>query len=361
MKILYVDTEQVWRGGQEQLFTLMLGMKERGYSVCLAAPARSLLLRRASESQVRTFSFLQRSEWSPMALYRLHRIFRQERFDVVHFNTPVAVLLGGIVSWWKKTPVRVCSRRVNFPLRNRLSPIKYNQVLDGIITVSESIRGTLIAGGVWPELVSVVYEGVDVGWVDRLSPSAPVPNVNGLLVGTVAHLSEEKGHSTLLEAVSQLDPRFSDVTFLFIGEGELRDHLERQVRLMSLEDRVRFTGFRADPEAIMKTLDIFCLPSLSEGLSSAILAAMACRLPVVATRVGGIPELVADGVTGFLVPSRNPDELRQALSQLLSSVQLRRRMGHAGRVRIESSFTLKRKLDETETLYLKLLKSPHLQ
>ncbi len=356
MKILYVDTEQIWRGGQEQLFTLMLGMKERRHSVCLAAPAGSLLRRRASESQVRTFSFFQRSEWSPMALCRLHKIFGQEHFDVVHFNTPVAVLLGGIVSWWRETPVRVCSRRVNFPLRNRLSLIKYNRVLDGIITVSESIRGTLIGGGVWPELVSVIYEGVDVGWIDRLPPSAAVPRINGPLVGTVAHLSEEKGHSTLLEAVSQIDPRFSDVTFLFIGEGELREHLERQVRLMSLEGRVKFTGFRADPEAIMKTLDIFCLPSLSEGLSSAILAAMACRLPVVATRVGGIPELVVDGVTGFLVPSRNPDELREALSQLLSSAPLRRRMGSAGRERIESYFTLKRKLDETETLYLQLLK-----
>lgn len=361
MKILYVDTEPVWRGGQEQLFTLMSGMKQREHSVFLAAPPHSLLRRRATDSQIQTFDYLQRSEWSPMGLYRLHKILQREHFDVVHFNTPVVVLMGGTVSRWKNIPVRVCSRRVNFPLRNRLSALKYNWALNGIITVSESIRKTLIKGGVCSDRVSVVYEGVDINWIDRLSDSTSFQEITGPLVGTVAHLSAEKGHSTLLEAISQLDSQFSGVTFLFIGEGKLRTDLERQARRMGLDNRVRFTGFRTNPEALMKSLDIFCLPSLSEGLSSAILAAMACRLPVVATQVGGIPELVVDGVTGFLVPPCHPERLREALSQLLASVQLRRRMGQAGRNRVESSFTLERKWDQTESLYLQLLKSRHLQ
>lgn len=107
----------------------------------------------------------------------------------------------------------------------------------------------------------------------------------------------------------------------------------------------------------MKECDIFCLPSLSEGFSSAILVAMASSLPVIATQVGGIPELVIDGETGFLVPPNNVSQLAEALSQVLESESLRRRMGQAGRRRVERNFMLQRKLDQTEQLYLTLLGS----
>jgi glycosyltransferase involved in cell wall biosynthesis len=173
-------------------------------------------------------------------------------------------------------------------------------------------------------------------------------------VGVVAHLSPEKGHVTVLKAAARLRERFPDVTYVLVGGGERRQLLEERARALNVADRVLFTGFRKDSDAMMREFDVFCLASLSEGLSSAILAAMARPLPVVATRVGGIPELVVDGNTGLLVPAGRPDKLAEALAKVLSSSSLRRRMREAGRRRVAEYFTLDRKLDETERLYLEL-------
>jgi glycosyltransferase involved in cell wall biosynthesis len=173
-------------------------------------------------------------------------------------------------------------------------------------------------------------------------------------VGVVAHLSPEKGHVTVLKAAARLRERFPDVTYVLVGGGERRQMLEERARTLNVADRVLFTGFRKDSDAMMREFDVFCLASLSEGLSSAILAAMARPLPVVATCVGGIPELVVDGSTGLLVPAGRPDKLAEALAKVLSSSSLRRRMREAGRRRVAEYFTLDRKLDETERLYLEL-------
>ena len=354
LRIVYVDTESFWRGGQEQLYSLMVGIRQRGYGVELAAPARSPLASRAHEAGIPVHSFTQRSELSLRAAWRLARILGSRKVDLLHFNTPRPVLAGKLAALVSGVPILVASRRVNFPLRTRFSRIKYNCLLDRIITVSRSIERTLVQDGVRPERVSVVYEGVDLQSVDGLPPAPVLPVRSGLVVGVVAHLSPEKGHVTVLKAAARLRERFPEVTYVFVGGGERRRVLEERARALNVVDRVLFTGFRSDSDALMREFDVFCLASLSEGLSSAILAAMARPLPVVATRVGGIPELVVDGNTGLLVPADRPDLLADALAKVLSSSSLRRRMRNAGRRRIARHFTLDRKLDETERLYLEL-------
>ena len=356
LNILYVDTDRTWRGGQEQLFTLMLGIKKRQHQVWLAAPPDSPLSRKAQEGGIRIYPFLQRNELSLWAIFQLWNFLRRRDFDVIHLNTPRALLSGGLASKLCRVPLRVSSRRVNFPLRSPLSRLKYNWIQESVVTVSVSIRQTLIEGGVRPELIRVIYEGVDLDWIDAQQPP-PLVDAQGLIVGTVAHLSPEKGHHTLLEAAAQVIPRFPDVRFVLVGAGVMMSELKDKIHQLGIDDHVTLSGFRVDSEALMKNFDVFCLPSLSEGLSSAILVAMASFLPVIATQVGGIPELVVDDETGILVSSGNPDQLAQALSKVLESAELRRKMGQAGRRRVEEHFTLRRKLDETETLYLKLLAS----
>ena len=357
LKILYVDTDRVWRGGQEQLFSLILGIRDRQHQVWLAAPSDSSLSSKALQAGIETYCFGQRNELSPWAFLRLLKILRKQDFDIIHLNSPRPLVLGGLASKLCGVPLRVCSRRVNFPLKSPLSRLKYNWMQESIVTVSVSIRRTLIEGGVRPDLISVIYEGVDLDWVD--SQQAPVPDhVNrGLVVGTVAHLSPEKGHRTLLEAAPRVISRVPDVHFILVGGGALVSTLKARVEALGIQKNVTFSGFRSDSEALMKNFDVFCLPSLSEGLSSAILVAMASSLPIVATQVGGIPELVIDGETGILVPPDDADQLAVGLCKVLESPQLREKMGCAGRQRIEETFTLEKKLNETEKLYLSMLAS----
>ncbi|MDA2934197.1 glycosyltransferase family 4 protein [Acidobacteria bacterium AH-259-D05] len=357
LKILYVDTDRVWRGGQEQLFTLMSGIKKRRHQVWLAAPADSPLSSKAQQRGIQTFHFCQRNELSPWAIGKLWNFLRSRDFDIVHLNTPRSVLAGGLASKLCGVPLRVCSRRVNFPLRSPLSRLKYNWTQDGVVTVSVSIRQTLMVGGVRPDLIRVVYEGVDLDWIDSQESPSLGDVGEGLKVGTVAHFSPEKGHDILLDAAAQVVSKFPDVVFVLVGKGELLSELQEKIHKLGMEDHFLFTGFRLDSEAIMKNFDVFCLPSLSEGLSSAILVAMASSLPVIATHVGGIPELVIDGKTGILVSPNDAGQLAGALVQVVSSEKLRRKMGQAGRRRVEEHFTLKKKLDETERLYRTLLAS----
>jgi glycosyltransferase involved in cell wall biosynthesis len=358
LRVLYVDTETVWRGGQEQLFSLISGLRRKGLTPALAAPARSPLARKAEKSGILVLDFRQRSEPSLPAFFRLRRILRENPVQIIHFNTPTPVIPGSLAARLTGVPVVVCSRRVNFPLNSRFSLYKYNWLIDRIFTVSDSIRRTLVTAGVREELVEVIYEGADLDWIDKLAPSTLELPKNRFLIGVVAHLSQEKGHSTLLEAVHMLRHRtdLPEFTVLMVGDGKLRTELELSAKQLGLADCVHFTGFRGDSEALMKRFDLFCLPSLSEGLSSAILAAMAAGLPVVSTAVGGIPELVDDRVTGFLVPSGDSGELADRLARLLVSPELRRSFGAAGRRRIEDAFTVSRKLDATVAAYRKLLR-----
>ncbi len=359
VKILYVDTETVWRGGQEQLLGLMLGMQRLGIRIALATPAGSPLGRRSRDEGIEVVDFPQRFELSISAFFRFLGLLRRTGCGILHFNTPKPILVGCLAGRLVGVKVMVASRRVNFPLKTRLSVLKYNLLLDRVFTVSASIRATLVNLGVHAELVEVIYEGVDLATVDALQTDYRLPPaLKGPIIGTVAHLSMEKGHVTLLRAARMLKEKKLDFSLVIVGGGELREMLETLAGELGLTEQVMFTGFRPDSDALMKQFDIFCLPSLSEGLSSAILAAMAFGLPVVSTTVGGIPELVLNGETGYLVEPEDPESLAQALETLLCNLDARHEFGEAGHRRIESQFTQCQKLQATRDAYLRLLRDP---
>ncbi len=356
LKLLYVDTETVWRGGQEQIYTLISGMLQCGHRVWLASPPGAPLAARAKRAGANLLSFQQRFELSPVAAWQLLGFMGRHRFHIVHFNTPRPLLAGGLAASRSTFPrALVCSRRVNFPLHTRLSRLKFNLFMDRVITVSASIRDTLIHDGVRSSLVEVIYEGMDLRSIDSMPKALSWIADDQPVIGIVAHLSSEKGHSTLIKAVSLLLHSYPRLFLCVVGEGPLRTDLERLTSTLGASRNVLFLGFREDADSVMKSFDIFCLPSLSEGLSSAILAAMSNRLPVVATSVGGIPELVVERETGLLVPPRDPEKLARALHTLLASPDLRKQMGESGRQRVEAHFTLEKKIRNFERLYLELL------
>ena len=356
LKLLYVDSETFWRGGQEQIYTLITGMVQCGHRVWLAAPPGAPLAERAKRAGANLLSFQQRFEMSPVAAWQLLGFLRRHSFHIVHFNTPRSLLAGGLAASRSSLPrALVCSRRVNFPLRTRFSRLKFNLFMDRVVTVSASIRDTLIHDGVRPSLVEVIYEGMDLQSSDAVPRTSSWVADDRPVIGIVAHLSSEKGHSTLIKAVSILLQFYPRLVLSIVGEGPLRAELEKLTHSLGASRSVLFLGFREDADSVMKSFDIFCLPSLSEGLSSAILAAMGNRLPVVATSVGGIPELVTNRETGLLVPARDPERLARALRELLDSPDLRKRMGESGRRRVEKHFTLEKKIRNFERLYLELL------
>jgi glycosyltransferase involved in cell wall biosynthesis len=245
-----------------------------------------------------------------------------------------------------------------------MSRWKYRQV-DCFICASEAIRQMLVADGVPEARTVTVHEGIDL---DRVT-TAPRANLHEELflphqapvVGNVAALVPHKGQRHLVEAAALVVRKVPDARFVVAGEGELRQSLERQIREHRLEKHVFLAGFRPDVLSLHKAFDIFVMSSITEGLGTSLLDAMAAGKPIVATATGGIPEVVDDGVTGFLVQPRDNRGMADAIVKLLKDDDLRQRMGLAGLKRARERFSADRMLRETLRVYQRVALKPHVE
>jgi glycosyltransferase involved in cell wall biosynthesis len=171
----------------------------------------------------------------------------------------------------------------------------------------------------------------------------------------VGRLTSEKGHRFLISALAYLKQRFGDVRLAIIGDGPERDRLSQQAKQAGVSEKVLFLGLRDDVPVLLKCLDVFVLPSLYEGFGLVILEAMAAQLPVVATTVGGVPDLVTDRQTGILVPPANPQALAEAIAQGLESPALAQRLARNAYKFAQENCELERMIDATENLYREVL------
>jgi glycosyltransferase involved in cell wall biosynthesis len=210
-----------------------------------------------------------------------------------------------------------------------------------------------------PRRVFVVRNGIDLPVFDALAAKplqAPLPIAEGdVPVAVIGNLWPVKGHRTLLEAAARLKETLPRVKFLCAGEGPERQFLERRIAELGLADRVLLLGHRLDVPAILARAQAACLCSSAEGLSNALMEAMAARLPIVATAVGGNPELVRPGENGTLVPYGDPGALADALTALLADPVRAREIGQRGRARVEAELTLSRMAEGHGALYMRAL------
>jgi glycosyltransferase involved in cell wall biosynthesis len=356
LSFLFIDTERVWRGGQNQLLTLVKGLHERGHKIHLVCEPGTLLENHAREMEIEVWPLKIRSEAGFLSLLRLIPILRKIRPQILAFNTPKAILIGTVASRFVPVGVRIIFRRVSFPIRKScFTRFKYTWGIDCIVAISESIRSQLQIGGLPVSKIKTIYEGMDLSFYPKNLDRTPRRPGEPAVVGTVAHLSTEKGINFLIEAASLIPNVKEKLRFVIVGKGDCLPELKILARTKGLEDVFQFAGFHTNISQYMDTFDIFALPSLSEGLSSAILEAMAASLPIVATEVGGIPELVKNGDNGLLVAPADSAALARAIQQLANNPEVSRHMGLRGRERIEERFTLERKIMETERLCNALL------
>jgi glycosyltransferase involved in cell wall biosynthesis len=365
---LHIDTARTWRGGQNQVLLTVNGLLALGQRAALVAHPDGELRRRAEEG-LELIPLAPRSEVDLSAAWRLARVVRELKPDVIHAHDPHGVAMASLAlsfaaaSAHGHSPALVASRRVDFHLKgNSFSRWKHRQV-DCFVAASEAIRRMLVADGVPEDKTVTVHEGIDVEHV----VAAPAVNVHEAfwlphgapVVGNVAALVPHKGQRHLIEAARIVVTQVPDARFVILGEGELREPLERLVREYHLEKHVLLPGFRTDVLGCIKGFDLFVLCSVTEGLGTSLLDAMACSQPIVATRTGGIPEVVEHGVNGLLVEPRHDDALAAAIVELLKDRAQRRRMGEAGFARVSERFTLERMVAGTAAVYSRVAGIPH--
>jgi glycosyltransferase involved in cell wall biosynthesis len=291
--------------------------------------------------------------------YRFRDLLRSEQVDLIHAHEFDANVQGTAVAAYLGIPVVATVHGKHYfweKLRRRLA-YRWVSRRATMVTVSKDLKRFMVEKvGVFSDRITVLYNGVDLpptptlADIEACRKELNLPHTERV-VGVIGNLYPVKGHQYLIDAIPSVLEKYSDTSFVFAGRGQLETELKQQVNRLGLDKRVHFLGLRQDIFRILALLDVFVLPSLSEGLSMAILEAMMAGKPVVATSVGGNPEIVLDGETGFLVPPRDSRALASSLIALLRNQHLATQFGESGKLRAERQFGLQAMVSAYQSLY----------
>jgi glycosyltransferase involved in cell wall biosynthesis len=360
MRILHVEAGRHYYGGARQVAHILEGLAKQGVESWLACPLGSKIAQ-AARTFAQVVEMPMAGDADLMLAWRLARLIRAARPDLVHLHSRRgADLWGGIAARFTGTPC-VLSRRVDNPEARWVVAAKY-RLFDHVITISEGIRRVLLAEGLAPERVTCVRSAVDASpYLAPVDPAAfrkefGLPT-DALVAGMVAQLIPRKGHRYLLAALPALLARFPHLHLLFFGQGPLEAELAAACAAPPLAGRAHLTGFRLDLPRWLGGLDLLVHPADMEGLGVSLLQAGAAAVPVIASNAGGLPEAVADGLTGVLIPPGDVAALTAAMDRLLSDLDLRRAMGAAGRSRILAEFSVEAMVAGNLAVYRRVLEA----
>ena len=379
MKVLHIITRLDRGGSADNTLLSCIGQRRRGHEVVLAAGpglTEESPLRPRAESEgvelVRIPSLVRAvdplKDWG--ALRACRRLIREGRFDLVHTHTSKAGILGRLAARLVggcrvvHTPHGHVFYGYFGPWKTRLfvwAERLMARWTDAIVTLTDREAEEHLALGVGrPSQFVTIFSGIPLppakarGGADPARRQALGLPPEGMLVGSVGRLDPVKGHGLLIRAFARLRDRHPGARLILIGDGEEREAYQALARELEIAERVRFLGWRGDVDDLLGELDLFVFPSRNEGMGRAAVEAMAAGLAVVATRTGGLTEVVRDGETGLLVPPGDADALSAAMDRLLARPEERRAMGEAGR-NLAQAYSAERMCEKIEGLYQRLL------
>jgi glycosyltransferase involved in cell wall biosynthesis len=354
VKLLLVDLETAWRGGQNQALLLVNGLRARGHGAELVAAKDSALGERAGASGV-PVHYVSRGMLRVPAAREIRRLLGTGRFDLIHANEAHAVSAAWLAGAHKRVPL-VISRRVGYPIgKSWIARARYESAAR-IIANSQWVADQATASGAPREKLTVVYEGAELPppFSEERRQAArkrwAIPAETRLL-GCVGVLLPDKGQEWLIRALPELRKEFPAAKLLLAGDGPSRRQLESLANKLGVADAVIFAGFVTDVESVYAALDVFLLPSFFEALNNSLLAAMAYEVPSIAFRRGALGEIIQDGESGFLVEAANVSALQNAVATILQDAVRARKMGAVGRQRVESNFSAVKMIEGMLAVY----------
>jgi glycosyltransferase involved in cell wall biosynthesis len=352
LSIAHVDSEPEFRGGQQALLTLARGLAGLGHRQVLISPKDSPLQKRAREAGLAV-------EALPSGLLSLFRLLRG--FDIVHTHSGHAQ-----TSVWLLSPVlssvRVATRHVAFEPRNRfVHGLKYGRGCDGVIAVSQAVRGILLRAGVSEGKIEVIHTGVEIPAQlptaeERRAARAAfdLNNDDDFAIGHMGAFTAEKGQGVAVSAAARLREVIPSAHLLLAGDGPLMPAIHAQSEREA--GRVTLLGFLSDRERFFAALDLFVMPSLAEAWGLAALEAMAHGVPVIASNVGGLAEIVSPEEGGRLVPPGDAAVLANTIVESAADRDRLRAEGLKGRERARR-FSIQQTVERTEAFYRRLLEA----
>ncbi len=361
-RVLFVITKSNWGGAQKYVYDLATGLDPAHWDVAVALGGSGPLAEKLTEADIAVHTLPMERDVKLLGdlrvLSALYRLMRAQRPDVVHLNSSKAGGLGGVAARLARVP-RIIFTGHGWAF-NEDRPRWHTPLIrffvwltllfsHRVICVSDAVRKDINSLPFTAHKLTTVHNGTpERTYLTRTEAREAVHVPPGALVaGIIAELHPTKGHRYLLEALMGVP----ELSLVIIGDGELREVLEADAAIRGLSTRVHFVGHLPDAPRYLKAFDIFVLPSVTEALALVVLEAGAAGVPVVASRVGGIPEIITSEELGILVPRRDVEALADALSTLANDTHLRNTLGSALQTRVREHFSLTRMIEETEALY----------
>ncbi len=362
MKVLHVSTPISWRGGEQQAAYLARALKEMKVDVSVMTPLHSALSSRMKDDGINVINFVSRGVLDLSLAKKIAKVCVDENFDLIHTHDShahsAAVLSAAVFG--NKTPV-VVSRRVDFAVSsNPFSKWKYNHTaIKKIICVSEMILKITAPSIADKGKLTVVHSGINTANYNFLPEGNMLKeelnlSQDVLLVGNLSALADHKDFPTFLKVAREVIDASPLVHFVIAGSGDEQSLIDKFIGEHNLSSRIHLLGFRKDITKVMKSLDVFLITSKTEGLGTIVLEAFAAEIPVVATRAGGIPELVSDGVTGLLAQVGDVDGLKVAVQKILSDHELRMILINNAKIKVQG-FSFQATAQKTLSIYQEII------
>ena len=360
MRILHTESSKGWGGQENRTLNELITMRARGHELAVVSRPGARIIERAKEAGFATFTVDMRGAIDLPAILKLRSAIKAFRADVVNTHSGRDTQLAGMAArTLAHRPRIVRTRHLALPITSRFT---YSVLPDHVVTVSKYVEDYLVSAGVPREGITTVSTGVDFSRYDRATVAGNLRDELGLpadslLIGTVAILRAKKGHAEILDAAPEVLRRFPKAHFVFAGDGPQTDNLKARIAADGLEGRVHLLGLRRDMTNVLASLDVFVLPTHQEALGTAFIEAGAMGLPAVATRVDGVPEVIQEGTTGFLVPAQQGHALIEPICRLLGDAILRQSMGANAREFVHRKFSREVMAEGMERLYKRLLEA----
>lgn len=358
LTVLHTESSSGWGGQENRTLQECLGLKRLGCRPIVLCRPESKLGERAKANSIDVYFHALRGSYDICAVRHIMRIIKKEGVDIINTHSGTDSFVGAIAGRLSlRRPRIVRTRHLALPITSKTT---YSIFPHAVVAVSAHVRNYLVHGkGIPGAKVVSIPTGVDLkrfdpeNTPDTFRRSLGLAN-GAIVIGTVAILRRKKGHHVLLDAVPGILKEAPQAVFVFAGDGPQRENIESQIKILGIEKNVLLLGLRADVPEVLKGIDIFALPTLQEALGTSILEASAMRKPVVASAVGGVPEVIADGSTGFLVQPEDSRAIETAIIRLIRDEKLRREMGQNGRELVERDYSTDKMTEKVLLLYKSL-------
>ena len=360
LKIVHLDSGEDLRGGQGQMLLLARELRARGHDQRIVCPEGSQVESRSGTQGFTVVSLPAHDPWHAHGIVQLRQQLELQPTDILHAHDGKGHTIGWFASLGRPVK-RIASRRVTFLPSRRLDyRIKYGRTCDGVIAVSEFIQGLVIGSGVSAAKVAMIPDGIEVPGVlpDAETRRAARARWNfrddDFVIGQLGAFAPEKGQALAVEALLELEEKLPRAKLFLVGDGPLLADPHFKTLLSKAGARVRHARHIENLWDYFPALDLYVMPSLSEGLGSSVLHAMAHGVPVVASRVGGLPEIVEENKTGWLVEPNSPKELAKTILEAHAAPERWREFAVRGR-EVAEGFSSKIMAERTEAFYLRVM------